>query len=189
MRERLPMLFVMAIVAMFVVAGCGDEGDDASAGDGSAQNGALSGNSDTDTDDGDSGTAGDAAEAESISKKAFIKQGNTICESTVGRIAAQSTPAFKELERDNDGSSPRAVEMEVISTVVLPELRREVEELESLGSPVGDEVKVARITTAIGDVIEEAEDDLAAAAAASNQFIEESSNLAASYGLDKCPYG
>lgn len=174
-----------ALVAAALVAGCGG-GDD-----GDTENGAQSADNASATEgeagsaDGNGSGSGEELSSKTISKKAFVKRGNAVCEATVGRVTAKAAPTLQEAS-DEDRI---ATEEELVESVFIPSLQTEVEQLAELGAPAGDRAQVEAILAAIQKVVDDSEADPAAAVAAKGNQYAGAARVADRYGLTECPFG
>lgn len=200
-RLRLTAVFAAIVaVALALLVGCGDDNNsnaDAPDSGGSAAATAEGAGGDT-GGGGDTGDGGDTAggadsnapalSEEPISKDAFVKQANQICKATVGAVIAKVGPAIEKAQKNPDADQ-RAIEADLLRTVMAPELRGEVEEIGVLGTPSGASSQIEQFLAAVLSVADEIEDDPEAFAQANATFFAKSTRLADSYGLESCPYG
>lgn len=150
---------IVGLVAVFLVTGCGDS----------------------------SSATEEPPQDKPIAKAAFLKQANRICKATIDKVVAGILPVL-EKEEKKPGSDRAAVEVKLVSTVAVPELRAEVEKIEALGSPPGDEDQVSAILDSIVELIEKAEEN-PETLVGTNKAFAKPANLAERYGLSTCPYG
>lgn len=129
---------------------------------------------------------GGGSSTTTITKKEFVQQGNKIC----NRIHQAQLKAFGKLMKEHKGakSGSPAVQEEMISTIALPGLEEEIEELKALGAPAGDEAKVEEITQAMEKIQKEAEANPANMSLESGAF-SQLAKLTAAYGLKVCGEG
>jgi predicted small secreted protein len=155
---RGPLALIAAvIVAALLAAGCGGGSDDSSGG-------------------------------ESISKEEFIVKADAICEKGSKRMEAE---LFKFLRKNRTGGTLRKPSVEqnekFIVTILIPNLKREIDELEALDVPDGDEEKIDALITALEEGLETAEDDTATVAAGTSDIVFGiASRLAGEYGAEVC---
>jgi len=82
--------------------------------------------------------------SESISKAEFLKQGNEICEEGNKQIRTAGEEQFPR-----SGGRPSQKDLEAFATnTVVPEIRSQLDEIEALGFPSGDEEQVEDILPA-----------------------------------------
>jgi hypothetical protein len=166
------MLLAVALAAGLLVAGCGDDDDAASAGQDSS---------------------GGTIESGTITKPAYIKEAKRICRGTVLRITSKVILPLRDLrELAEEGvSSPSEredLEAELVETIGVPEMQAEVEQLEALGAPAGDEEEIEMILAAARELIEEFEEDPTTFTGTAKAY-SKATGLAEQYGLTRCPYG
>lgn len=132
------------------------------------------------------GGGGDSSsESSSLTKAEFLKQGNAVC--AKGNKEIQE--GFEEFEEENglQNKQPTKAQLtEVIETVVLPGVRSQVEGVEALGAPSGEEAEVEAVTDAASEALEKGEEDPAALASEKADPFAEANELANEYGLVKC---
>lgn len=157
MSKTLMALFLAVAGLAILVAGCGG---------GSDSNGS--------TEEGTS----------SLTKAEFVKQGNAIC----AKGSKEINEGFEQFVEENGLSKskapPKAVQEEAVETVLIPRIRKEVENIRALGPP--DEEAEA--------VLDAAEEALERGEEEPIQFLKEESTgpfatankLAREYGLTKC---
>jgi hypothetical protein len=124
-------------------------------------------------------TEGSAA----LTKAEFIKQGDAIC----GEGNDQSEKEAEEFAEDNDFDLEKATEEqleEAVSEVLVSNLSRQVEELDALAAPEGDEDQVEEIIGSLEDALEEIEGD--PSLVFQNEVLKEPGELAGEYGFKVC---
>lgn len=181
-------LIVVGLIAGILAAGCGESGDDqASTGGENPDSSSVASNSE---DSGSPGSESPAATTESgtIGKPAFIELGNQICTATIDAVIAKTTPVI-ESESKKPGYDREAVEGKLISEVMAPELRNELEELQGLGVPPGDEKQLDEIYQAIDAITARAETEAKELTDYNSKAMAKATGLAHRYGLTDCPYG
>jgi hypothetical protein len=118
-----------------------------------------------------------------LTKVEFIKQGDQICE----KSEEQSETEAEEFAEENGFELENASEAELeeaIGEVLVPTLNQQVEEIQALGAPEGDEGQVEAIIVALEDASAEVEDD--PSLAIEGQPLKEASQLAGDYGFKVC---
>jgi hypothetical protein len=132
------------------------------------------------------GGGGDSTtDSSSLTKAEFLKQGNAIC--AKGNKEIQD--GFEEFEEENGLQKKQPTEeqlTEAIETIVLPSVSGQVEGIEALGAPSGDEAKVEAITDAVTEAVEEGEEDPASLTSEKADPFAEANELSNEYGLVKC---
>jgi hypothetical protein len=131
------------------------------------------------------GGSGDETSAKTISKAAFVKKGNAICEKGSRRMVASFT-SFLKKEEGTVKHPSKADKDELVATVLIPSVKREIREFEALGAPSGDEDRVGEIITALEEGLETAESNPEAVVASSDAVFGIVSRLAGEYGLEVC---
>jgi hypothetical protein len=118
-----------------------------------------------------------------LTKVEFIKQGDVICKEANEDNQAEA----EEFGEDNDFVLEKASKEqleEAVAEVLSPSLNQQVEELEALGVPKGDEKKVEAIFTAVEDAAEEIEDD--PSLVFKGEVLKKANQLADDYGFKVC---
>jgi hypothetical protein len=122
-------------------------------------------------------------ETVTLTKAEFIKQGDAIC----GEGNDQSEKEAEEFAEDNDFDLEKASEEqleEAVSEVLVSNLSRQVEELDALGAPEGDEDQVEEIIVSLEGALEEIEGD--PSLVFQNEVLKEPGELAGEYGFKVC---
>jgi hypothetical protein len=120
-----------------------------------------------------------------LTKAEFLKQGNAICAEGNKEIEE----GFEEFEEENglQNKQPTKAQLkEAIETIVLPAVSSQVEGIEQLGAPSGEEAKVEAITDAAGAALEKGEEDPASLTSEKADPFAGANELANEYGLVKC---
>jgi hypothetical protein len=128
---------------------------------------------------GDSSAAGG-----SISKAAFIKKADAVCQKGTERMQRailSFLKQHKDVKRPNKAQSE-----ELVGTAIVPSVETEIEELEALDVPDGDEDQVNAIIGALEEGHETAEDNPEAVVASSDAVFGIFSRLAGEYGAEVC---
>ena len=113
-----------------------------------------------------------------MSKKDFVERANRLCVDT----------EFEQLGKAQKYSSehPKAEEAALIKPALVPTLKKEVKELEALGSPAGDEGELEAIFAALQKGVEGAESDPASVIKPKTNPFNEANKLATAYGIGDC---
>jgi hypothetical protein len=170
----------VALIAAFFIVGCGsDESAGVSRPDGDG--GAVR--------DGNS-ASGDSPSGsrEAISKSQFVLKADKICQTMITETTYDALPIRRREEAEPD-FDPDAVETMLVSTILIPDLRDAVEQLEGLGAPPGDEEQIEKFLDATREAIDDAEADPEEVAKEAGPTFAEAEDLAEAYGLGVCPYG
>ena len=124
-----------------------------------------------------------SASANAISKAAFIKKADAICQKGSERMAGSFVKYLKKGEITHPS---KAVQEKLVVKVLVPSVRQEVKEFQALGAPSGDEDRVAEIVKALEEGVETAEGNPEAVANSSDVVFGIASRLAGEYGLEIC---
>jgi hypothetical protein len=135
------------------------------------------------------GGGGDSTtDSSSLTKAEFLKQGNAVC----AKGNKEIEEGFKDFEKENGLQNKQPTEAqltEAIETIVLPAVRDQVDGIEALGAPSGEEEKVESITDAASEAVDEGEDDPASLTSEKADPFAKANELANEYGLVKCGEG
>jgi hypothetical protein len=131
------------------------------------------------------GGGGDTTPDETVTltKTEFIKQGDAICK----KGNDESEKEAEEFAEDNDFELEKASKEqleEAVGEVLVPNLERQIEELDALGAPKGDEDQVEAIITSLEDATGEIEDD--PGIVFKGDVLKKPSELADDYGFKVC---
>jgi hypothetical protein len=127
----------------------------------------------------DSSTAGG-----SISKAAFIKQADAVCQKGTERMQ-RAILVF--LKQHKDVKRPNKAQSEtLVGTAIVPSVETEIKALKALDVPEGDEDRVNAIIGALEEGLETAEDNPEAVVASSDAVFGISGRLAGEYGAEVC---
>jgi hypothetical protein len=147
-------------VALLVAAGCDDDDDD----------------------------SGSTTTTSSLTKSEYIREANRICKKQDAKIERASQQFFADAP--NDEEPPPQEVAQFGKKTVFPAIQDEIDRIEALGAPEGDEEEVQKMLDA-------AKSGLAKLEAHPNQLekggiassFEEFQKLASAYGLDECAEG
>lgn len=129
------------------------------------------------------GGSGDAVSTSAISKAAFAKKADAVCKKGSERMAS----AFAKYLKTGEVTDPsQAVQEKLVGKVLVPSVKREIDELRALGAPSGDEDRVGEIIKALEEGVETAEGNPEAVAVSSDVVFGIASRLAKEYGLEVC---
>jgi hypothetical protein len=135
----------------------------------------------------DSSDSSQVSASAEITKPTFLAKADAICNRNYENVKA----GYEDFTKENggpesafDNAESRA---EYVDTVIVPEKKETVEELEELGAPSGEEQKVEELLNAYEEGIEVAEEDPERAMATGGVFAYASS-VASKYGLENCRY-
>jgi len=129
------------------------------------------------------GGGGDSGEA-SISKEQFIAKMDAICKRGNNRSEVAFASVLKAIGR---GEKPSQAEYEkAVGAVLVPSVKREIEEIKRLDVPSGDEDEIDEILDALEEGVETAERNPQAVVVSSDAVYGIASRLAGEYGLEVC---
>jgi hypothetical protein len=116
-------------------------------------------------------------------KAEFAEQANEICEASTKKQRA----AFKKIVESNpSGSNESALAAKFVNGVVLPADQRQVEELQTLEAPSGDEQQVKAMVAAMQQGVETAEKQSPQKFVRAESALKKGRSLAKAYGLKAC---
>ncbi len=165
MKVRALAALSACLLIAVVIAGCG--------GGGSSTAGSTSG--------GDESSASGPAP----SKAVFIKEADGICKATMDGFEGE-VQSYAEEHGMSSGEAPSTEQqVEIYEEVLLPAFVSQVDELEALTPPEGDEDTVGEIIDALHSGIEDAEGDPEQLVEGKNPFSDASAKASA-YGLKVC---
>ena len=125
---------------------------------------------------------GGGDDTSSLTKAEFTKQANAGCK----EHTKEREKLFKEVSATIDPSEVTRKDQEMlISDVLLPPYEKDIENIQSLGAPEGDEQQVEDIVKAMEKSVENVEAKPLVALRDTSQFAE-ANELAKKYGLDDC---
>jgi len=131
------------------------------------------------------GGGGDSSTATaSVSKAAFIKKVDTVCQKGTERMQRAILvflKQHKDVQRPNKAQSEK-----LVGTAIVPSVKTELKELKALEAPEGDEERVDAIISALEEGLETAEDNPEAVVASSDAVFGISGRLAGEYGAEVC---
>jgi hypothetical protein len=133
------------------------------------------------------GCGGDdsSSSANSISKEEFIAKANAVCKRSNKRMEV-AFAKFLKANRDIKKPTDPALQ-QLVGDVMVPSIKREIEELRALGIPDGDEEKVEAMVSALEEGLETAEDNPKVVTSTSSDTIFGiASRIASEYGLETC---
>jgi uncharacterized lipoprotein YehR (DUF1307 family) len=120
----------------------------------------------------------------SISKAAFIKKADAVCQKGTERMQRAILgflKQHKEVKRPNKVQSEK-----LVGAAIVPSVTTEIEDLKALEVPEGDEERVDAIIGALEEGLEIAEDNPEAVVSSSDAVFGISGRLAGEYGAEVC---
>jgi len=95
----------------------------------------------------------------SLTKAEFIKQGDAIC----AKAEKENEAEFEEFAKENglsENKEPsKAVQEELATSILLPSVSGQLEDIRALGAPSGEEEQVDEIIETVEGEVEEAEEE------------------------------
>jgi hypothetical protein len=161
MRARLVVPLV-GLVAGLVLAGCGGGGSSSST-------------------TGASGTSG--AQGAALPKSEFVAKGNAICAKGNQEINAEAKKIFTSSQAPS-----QATQEKFVTDTVIPAIQQQIDGIDALPAPSGDEDQVQAIVDAAQSALDKAKQDpsLLTDQAQGGDPFAQANKLADDYGLTKC---
>jgi hypothetical protein len=125
----------------------------------------------------------------SLSKAEFVKQGNAICEAGNKEINA----GFEEFAKEREFSktkqpSPAEIE-EGAEEIVVPSIRKQIDQIKALGAPEGEEEQVEAFVENAETQLEKGEEDASLLADESKHLFASVNEEGKALGLTACAEG
>jgi hypothetical protein len=149
-------LAALATSGALALAGCGGDDDTATTASGGAEAGGASG--------------------PALTKDQFIAQADAIC-------AAGDRTIEEAIEALGRGGEPSPADLHQFSIIAVPAIQQEVDAIEALPPPEGDEDEVEAILAAVQKGIDEIRSD---PTSIESDPLAEADRLAEDYGLEQC---
>lgn len=125
-------------------------------------------------------------ETVTLTKAEFVKQGDAICKEGNEEIEA----GFEEFAEENDipqNKEPSKEQgVEIVETVILPNIQQQGEEIRELGAPEGDEEQVDELLDSLEDAVAQGEDNPEFLFEDDTDPFGEVNQLAADFGFKVC---
>ena len=190
MFKRTIAVAAIVVLAGLLAAGCGSSGgggdSSSTSSTGAASETAEQSGGQSTSGGEEGGNANGEAQAPPLSKAAFIKRADSICNAANLKIGSEANAVAEEKIKNNEFDR-ETVELEVIPTVLIPTLHSEVEGLRALGVPKGDAKQVEAIFDQFDKRIGEIESDPTVVTQGGLHPYAEVEKLAKAYGLSECP--
>jgi uncharacterized protein with von Willebrand factor type A (vWA) domain len=126
-----------------------------------------------------------SSDSSSITKAQFIKQADAICEKGNKENEAEFEEFAEEKNLSENKEPTKAQQEEAITDIVAPGVQKQIEEIDALGAPKGDEKQVEAIVTSVEEGVEEIEENPGSLIKGENP-LGKGSKLAKEYGLKAC---
>jgi hypothetical protein len=133
---------------------------------------------------------GESDEPMQISKREFVEKGSAICLATRRGIRSDFEVYARGREAGLAGKAdeltPEEAAAKVGGKIIVPAMKRELEEFRALGMPQGDDDRVKALLSAFEEGVEKAEAHPERAATTGTEAFGKSGKLASEYGLEGC---
>jgi hypothetical protein len=135
----------------------------------------------------DDSTDTDTASAEvTITKEQLIAQGDAICKQGNEEIedGFERYAEENDIPKNKEPSDEQGVE--IVETVIVPNIKTQSELIRGLGAPEGDEEQVEELVDSLDEAIEAAEDDPEALFSEDSDPFGDVNQQAQDYGFSEC---
>ena len=119
-----------------------------------------------------------------LSTSAFLAQGNEVCAKGNKEINAAAKKIFTQSQAPS-----QATQEKFVTDTVIPSIQGQIDGIEALSPPTGDEDQVQAITDTAQSALDKAKSDpslLTDQGGGQNDPFAEANKLANAYGLDQC---
>lgn len=133
------------------------------------------------------GSGGGSTEStSSLTKAEFVKKGNAICAKTEKEVA-EGVAKFTKEHNFSEKKPPTAKQIaELAEEVLVPKVRKQIDEIRALGIPSGDEKEVEAIFAAAEEALKETEEDPSVFGKGGVGPFVKANKLSREYGLTVC---
>ncbi len=170
MGMRIIAPVVAAVALLSLAAGCGGGNSD----------GSSTGNEKS----GQTMTA--QKQTTAISKAAFIKKADSVCAKADKRTSEEFAAYIKE-NKITSGQTPSTAQYaEIATTILVPALHRQIDEIRSLGAPASDEARIESFLSAVDAATKQAEEEPTEAVKAPRKLLAGADKIIAGYGFKVC---
>jgi flagellum-specific peptidoglycan hydrolase FlgJ len=189
LHKRKLVLMLAALLALAaIVAGCGGGGSSSSSGESSSSSSveseSSSDGSSSDESGSDEESGSDDSGGAAPTKAAFIKEADGICGKADAAMSKEITEFAKENGIATEEEEPSEdQQIEILHSVVLPNLAKQAEDVAALTPPAGEEETVEEIVETLSSEIQEAEE---ADGVPDESTLAEARKKAQAYGLTIC---
>jgi hypothetical protein len=123
---------------------------------------------------------------ETLTKAEFLKQGNAICAAGNKEINTEFEKFFEENEFSNKNKPTQADFQEGAEEIVIPSIRKQIDELEELEAPEGEEEKYETLFENAEAQLEKGEEDPSLLTDENNDLFAGVNKEAKALGLGSC---
>jgi hypothetical protein len=132
---------------------------------------------------------GSSSSDDAPTKAEFVKQADALCQKGSKDINAQAHEFFKKEKIAPNEQPTKQQASQLASDIILPNVQKEVDGVDGLTPPKGDEDKVQAVTDAANEAIDKAKQDPTALLSNSSDPFKKANQLATAYGLKVCGAG
>ncbi len=132
---------------------------------------------------GGSGNDGETTTS-SIGKGEFIKKANAICAKDGEKMHADFL-AFSS-EHNNNPNPSKAEYEEFVNSVIEPDMKQQIADIRTLGTPTGDEGQTEEIFEAVEEGLQRSKEQPELVTTSNSEFFGRAIKLANEYGLAVC---
>lgn len=121
-----------------------------------------------------------------LSKAAFIKKADSVCSEADKRTSEEFAAYIKENKIPSGQTPSSAQYAEIATTILIPALHRQVDEIRSLGAPAGDEARIESFLRAVDVATKQAEEEPTEAVKVPRKLLADADKIIAGYGFKVC---
>jgi len=181
-KTRLIGLLAALAAAIIVVGGCGSSGDSSTGT--TAEGGSTTAESVTEETTGDSINV--EVTTSDLTKAEFVQQANAICAKNNKELNDQFQAFLKENNVPEDRLPTEKELSKAVDAVIEPVIGTQIDEIQALGAPAGEEEKVEKILTAAAKGVKKSEEEPALLLNDKGSPFDEANKLSREYGLQAC---
>jgi len=137
------------------------------------------------------GGGDEAAEtSDTLSKAAFVKQANAICKKTKDEVTTGTVSEVRKLAKNPEARED--LEFKIVSSVLVPSLEHQVQQLKALGTPPGDAGQIEKMLKLVEGAVAEAKTEPETYVSGDDyrwgsEHFGKAHKLALEYGIENCP--
>jgi hypothetical protein len=135
------------------------------------------------------GSSSDTTSTEALTKAQFLKQGNAICAAGNKEINAEFEKFSKENEFSKKKQPTQAQFEEGAEEIVVPSIRKQIDELSELSAPEGEEQQFETLLENAEAQLEKGEEDTSLLTDENNHLFASVNKEAKALGLVRCAEG